>query len=255
MKCPSCGGQLSFNSNTFHCEYCNSSFLKEELMQKTKINNSNFVVKGGVVIGYHGFDKAIIIPDGVSAIGPNAFINNLNITKVVFSDSVVSIEKGAFQGCSNLLEITNYQNIQYFKDECFQFSGLKEIEINENVLSIGKNAFSDISHLVKVNYHPGKNLSLDKTFARCSNLVEVITDQKYFFPFFCRRIEIRNNSGVDRPTYGDAFSGTKYYQITKQKFNELYKQNICPDCGGHIKKSLLHAKCERCGIDYKAVVF
>ena len=248
MKCKNCGAELVFAKGVYFCTYCQSSYFKEEF---DEANKTNYLVKGGVLVSYNGSREVINIPSGVLAIGPGVFKNNLLLKEVIFSDTVTSIGKEAFNGCVNLRSIKNYSHIHTFEDECFRNSGLEDLEIGENVVSIGKYAFANNNNLKVVNYHPNKNLRLAGTFIHCSSLATVNMDKKYFFPSFHSYLEVRNNPGNKRPTYADAFADTPYMRVTNQQYLDLYKQGICPDCGGTISKGLFHSKCQNCGIDLK----
>lgn len=260
MQCKNCGAVLFQKNGVFVCPYCKGTYLKEELVPIREINEvivskhiipNEFVVKGGVLISYNGNKSEIIIPNGIISIGKNAFKNNVIIRKVTFSGTEKSIEDCAFEGCFNLLEICNYQNIENFGDRCFMCAGLKHIEIGVAVEKLGANCFAFMPNLEKVNYLPKKNLKLSKTFTGCPGLKTVEMDEFYFFPSFVRFLELRNNKGNKRYTYFDAFYNTPFYNSVKEEIKSLYKQGVCPECGGVIKKRLFHAKCLNCGIDYK----
>ena len=78
MKCKNCGAELVFANGVYSCSFCHSSFLQAELITPNKAN-VEFVVKGGVLSSYKGNNRVVNIPDGVIAIGPGAFKDNLTI--------------------------------------------------------------------------------------------------------------------------------------------------------------------------------
>lgn len=209
-----------------------------------------FTIAGGTLIKYIGHDKIVTIPDNVIEIAQNAFSNNLVIETVIFSSNTILVGEKAFENCVNLVEIKNYSNVIYFKKECFRNSGLKTITIYDNVKEIGECAFAYMNNLEKVIYACDNNLKLDHTFSHSPKLIEVEMDKKYFFPSLARKNFVKNNPNDKRPTYADAFSWTPYFDLIKKQLFESYKNGICPDCGGKIKKGLFHAKCLNCQIDF-----
>jgi len=77
-----------------------------ELTTLRTIGAGTFENDTALTKAFSGSEGEIIIPVGVGSIGEEAFLNNTLITKVVVSDTVISIGKGAFKGCSALLDIT-----------------------------------------------------------------------------------------------------------------------------------------------------
>jgi hypothetical protein len=97
---------------------------------------TNGVVNDG---GYFGTGKctgAVVIPDGVTSIGLDAFLWSEEITSVNIPSSVTSIEQSAFQRNLKLTSIT----------------------IPANVTSIGIRAFWDAQLLETVTFAPGSKL-------------------------------------------------------------------------------------------------
>lgn len=250
MKCLNCSAELRLNGDMFYCDFCDATFPKEELMPSSAPSKPEFMIKGGVLLSYQGNKEFVELPDGVVSIGPSAFKNNLVVKKIVFATSVLKIENNAFEGCSNLIEISNYDNVSHFGDEAFMYSGLKEIKIENAVAFIGKRCFSKMPNLEYVIYMPEKDLKHNHTFYHCPKLQTVEMDRWYFFPSFRTKLDVRNNPYNERSTYVDAFAGTPYLDEMKEYICFLYKQSTCPDCGGRIKKRFFYAKCSVCGINY-----
>ncbi len=247
MKCKNCGAELILvDRGIYFCEFCKSKYV-----EKTDQSNNEFYVVGGVLKSYSGNQSNVIIPNGIVSIGPNAFKNNILINSVTFPSSLTTIENNAFENCINLLEIKNYENVIFFKDECFKNSGLKELTIYPNVHGIGRYAFSYMPNLETVNYRPILDLKLKGAFLKCPKLITVNMNRYCFFPSMQDSVSLFNNASNKRPTWGDAFVGTPYINKILKQYTESYKQGICPECGGKIKKGLFHAKCSKCGIDYK----
>lgn len=213
--------------------------------------SENFVIRGGVLISYRGNNDNVIIPNDVFCIGKEAFKNNLNIKSIYFSNTVMEIQEGAFMGCKNLETIAGYENIESFGEDCFRSAGLIEINISSKVSALGKYCFSNMPNLKKLIYMPGKDIVLDHTFFNCPKLETVVTDKNYFFPSVHKRIEVKNNPNNKRSTFGDAFCETPFLKKIIKEALESYKKGICFECGGRISKHFFHARCRKCGIDYK----
>lgn len=66
-------------------------------------NEKDFVIEKGVLKKYTGPGGDVVIPDGVTRIGKEAFKECENLTGIVIPDSVTSIGREAFYYCSNLI--------------------------------------------------------------------------------------------------------------------------------------------------------
>ena len=97
--------------------------------------------------------KSVVIPEGVTDIGRNAFYGCENLVNVKIPGSVTSIGDNAFYGCSSLQEITIPNSVTSIGKVAFYgCSSLKEIEILPSVKKIGDCAFGDgISKIIISN--------------------------------------------------------------------------------------------------------
>ena len=173
------------------------------------------------------------------------------IRSVTFSSTVTTIGHNAFENCINLTSISNYRNIVHFQDECFRYAGLTSINIYPNVHTLGKYCFANMPNLESVYYNPELDLKLTGTFLHCPKLNTLETEGHRFFPSMHTSAALYHNAGQTRPTWGDAFPGTPLMRVVFNKYMEAYNKNICFECGGTLRKSLFHAKCTKCGLDYK----
>lgn len=86
---------------------------------------------------------SIIIPESVTVIGTNAFLNCKNLESVVLSDNLKTIEKSAFRYCTSLSSIDFPESLveigAYAFDMCEKLSG--EIRLEKNLVYVGKQAF------------------------------------------------------------------------------------------------------------------
>lgn len=85
----------------------------------------------------------IIIKDGVTEIGDEAFLLFENCTKVTIADSVKKLGKGCFQGCYKLKQVKMSKNVTELPDQCFcDDQELEEVDSLENITTMGEQCFN-----------------------------------------------------------------------------------------------------------------
>jgi len=99
---------------------------------------------------YNDKIKTVLIEDGVTSIGSNAFTECINLNQVSIGNSVTKIGYDAFRGCESLAEIT----------------------APDSVLTIDSYAFSDCTSLEKVSLGNGVTQIDYGAFFGCANLKE-----------------------------------------------------------------------------------
>ena len=67
--------------------------------------NSDFLIEDGVLVDYCGQGGDVRIPDGVTAIGVNAFRSCEGLRSVVIPAGVARIERDAFARCRALTHV------------------------------------------------------------------------------------------------------------------------------------------------------
>lgn len=129
------------------CGYKGSMFETQIVLKQGTIG-----IADTAFAGYFINDFSMIIPDGVTSIGHEAFYCCSGLTSITIPDSVTSIGKDAFSSCRSLTNVT----------------------IPDSVLSIGKMAFSSCESLTNVTI-PDSVLSIEYgAFDYCSGLADVI---------------------------------------------------------------------------------
>lgn len=140
---------------------------------------------------------SVVIEEGVTNVGDNAFRGFKKLTRVTIPGSVTSIEGSAFWECPNLATVTFQgsgltsigENAFYFCSSLNRFdipsgvtsigtsafrncTSLAHVTIPASVTSIGFGAFNNCSSLTSVTI-PNGVTKLDRTFVGCKNLTSI----------------------------------------------------------------------------------
>lgn len=128
--------------------------------------------------------KNVVIKEGITSIGKQAFYNRKEIINVSLPESLSSIENWAFQSCKSLKSI-NLNNVTSINVYAFYgCRNLGKIEFNNNKkVSIGAGAFHNcgleeiyISENIKMLE---TSLGSAGTFSSCHNLKKITVNTKY----------------------------------------------------------------------------
>jgi hypothetical protein len=113
------------------------------------------------------------IPDSVTSIGNMAFVST-KITSIVIPDSVTSIGKEAFYHCKSLRSVTIGNGVTSISDGAFrECDALTAITIPDSVTSIGEWAFYLCSALTAITIPDNVTSIGEWAFGDCSNLTNV----------------------------------------------------------------------------------
>ena len=146
--------------------------------------NENFILNGTVMVKYIGEAEHVIIPQnlGITEIGEKAFapifgLHNENLKSVVMPEGVTVIGDEAFYGCVNLENITIPEGVISIGDRAFfNCENLTNITIPTSVTAIGRSAFFG-SGLISITIPPSVSVIEEFTFASCWNLKDVIVSE------------------------------------------------------------------------------
>ena len=166
-------------------------------------DSANFIIEDGVLIKYTGWQPFVEIPDTVTAIGDEAFLNNKTMMHVLIPDSVTSIGESAFEGCTSLLSVSIPDSVEFIGNSAFKdctslgyaylpnnvkytvigyrvfcyCENLKEIEIPEYVTRIESESFYDCVELQEIKFNPYVTVIGDSAFYNC-NIEELSLPKK-----------------------------------------------------------------------------
>ena len=94
---------------------------------------------------------SVVIEDGVTSIGDDAFCNCDSLTSITLPDSLTSIGDEAFLSCNGLTSITLPDSLTSIGDMAFSYCDLTSIIIPDSVTSIAGNAFNSCNDLTSIN--------------------------------------------------------------------------------------------------------
>lgn len=139
-------------------------------------NIRDFFIKDNVLTKYVGAgEDNVVIPDGVTAIGNEAFKNKVFIKTVFIPNTVKHIGYDAFSGCRGLVSIDIPSSVISTNNMAFDgCSNLKSVSLSNSLPYIGSKMFCDCSSLESICIPNGVTSIGEYAFARCKNLKKVI---------------------------------------------------------------------------------
>ena len=99
-------------------------------------------IENTVVKKYTGEDTTVVIPNGITYIGKDAFMNCTHVTEVTLPDTLQSISSRAFYGCTGLTHITIPASVQAIHERAFfECLSLKDVTLLPVAPTIAHDAF------------------------------------------------------------------------------------------------------------------
>ena len=200
----------------------------------TTIGNNAFYI-------YENISK-VVFPDSLTAIGDYAFYNVYGITSLEIPAGVTQFGKGAFACCLNLQNIVIPNGVTKLDSTFLECGSLKSINIPDSVTSIGPETFYYCTGLTSITI-PDSVISIgDLAFSECDSLESI------FFPAGNDDLSITyyafySDNGMQADVYtmkgspADAYF-TKLGKDDKHTFNIYYPCDPAgPKCGNWIIKA------------------
>lgn len=125
-------------------------------------------------IKYKDDIKSVVVGEGVTGFCYWAFQGCSNLAEVSLPKSATFFGAGVFSGCSSLRKVDIPDGTKCI--EVVMFSGcssLEEVNIPSSVTAIGDNAFQNCSSLTKIVLPAGLTVLSEYTFKNCSELAEI----------------------------------------------------------------------------------
>ncbi len=117
---------------------------------------------------------SVVIENGITSIGNNAFYNCTSLTSITIPDSITSIGGSAFEGCKGLTSITIPDSVTSIGACVFyDCTGLTSITIPDSVTSIGDYVFYNCTGLTSIEIPDSVTSIGDSAFRGCSGLTSV----------------------------------------------------------------------------------
>lgn len=137
-------------------------------------SETDFTVNNGTLVKYNGSGGDVVIPEGVTAIGDNAFDNITSITSVYIPRSVTQIGEWAFYHCTGLTSVEFPSSITKIGSFAFaDCTEIRDIALPDGVITLGDGAFAGCNKLETVSL-PGTITSMNNTvFSECNQLVRI----------------------------------------------------------------------------------
>ena len=159
----------------------------------------------------------IVLPDCISEITDEMFLNNTELTSIVLPNSIKKIGRNAFKGCTSLKSITIPSSVNTIGE--YAFAGcrlLTSIEIPNSVTEIGDGMFYECSSLTSIRIPKAVTSIGNNVFEKCAKLTAVTIDK---------------DSDLEK-------LGKNVFKDTKVKFNSLNEANYL-SCGDNQKFALI----------------
>ena len=149
----------------------------EELVEASVASNTSGdfdIDEEGTLTRYRGFDKNVVIPDGVKAVGDEAFVNDTLMESVSIPNSVTFIGYNAFSGCTALKSIMIPDSVT--ETDSYVFSGctsLVSVQLSNTLTALSRSIFSCCDSLERITL-PNSLKSIGAgAFSSCIKLKDI----------------------------------------------------------------------------------
>ena len=116
----------------------------------------------------------VVVEEGVTSIGDQAFCRLENLESVSIADTVLHIGEFAFSHCYKLTEVTSPDSVTIIEEKAFNFcQALKSVNLGDGLETIGERAFWDCASLSEITIGSSVRTIETGAFQGCENLESV----------------------------------------------------------------------------------
>ena len=123
---------------------------------------------------YKDLIKEIIIEDGVTTIGENAFWSCKKLASIGIPDTVTSIGGSALSDCPCLKSLEIPDSVTTIGDGAFAYSGLNSVKLSDNLTAISENLFYECVYLEYIDIPDSVTKIGCYAFGGCSRLKNIV---------------------------------------------------------------------------------
>ena len=177
------GEEFLTAANTASVEVLDSGVIYNTNITWTLYTDGRLILKGSGSISdgikgcwndHKNRITSIVVNNGITSIGSEAFIDCSNVTSIHLADTVTDIGESAFSGCSKLSDISLGKNTTTIRNLAFYgCASLKEIIIPEGTLHIPWMAFANCTSLQKITLPSSLSMIWQSAFENCTSLAQI----------------------------------------------------------------------------------
>lgn len=202
---------IPVESVAVHGEYVNPGRIKSITIPDTVTRLGG---NGDGAFGGCSSITSLVLPDGITSIGPNEFRRCVSLKSVNIPDGVTEFGECAFMGCESLKSINIPDGITEIKNHTFDgCKSLKSVTIPDGVRYLGSRAFADCTSLKSVTIPDSVEVIAGDAFSGCTSLKSVTLPDTLK--------DIWGSVWFDGCTCTVTYKGKKY--TSKDNYEALYK--------------------------------
>lgn len=125
-------------------------------------------------IYYESLVKKVVIEEGISEIGSDAFSHYRSMETIILPNSLKQIRNRAFEYCDQLKTVSIPDSVTWIAEHAFvDCSGLESVSLSNNLTAISQGTFYGCESLREIVIPDGVTVIEEYAFGDCSGLQEV----------------------------------------------------------------------------------